>query len=73
MSRLGPGDKHLRCLVRAGVGSQLVGMRIKRHGDDAFHKVREALLSGELADLAASQRRAAPHQLARMTAIAGGQ
>ncbi len=40
---------------------------------DGDHKVREALLSGELADLAASQRRAAPHQLARMTAIAGGQ
>ena len=40
---------------------------------DGDHKVREALLSGELADLAASQRRAAPHRLARITAIAGGQ
>ncbi len=40
---------------------------------DGDHKVREALLSGELADLAAGQRRAAAQQRSRITAIEGAQ
>ena len=40
---------------------------------DGDHKVREALLSGELADLAGSQQAAAPQRSSRITAIAGAQ
>ena len=40
---------------------------------DGDHKVREALLSGEIAGLADQQRRAAPLHSSRVTAIAGAQ
>ena len=40
---------------------------------DGDHKVREALLSGELADLAAGQRVAAPQRGSRITAVEGAQ
>lgn len=40
---------------------------------DGDHRVREALLSGELRDLASIQHRAAPQQMSRVSAIAGAQ
>lgn len=40
---------------------------------DGDHKVRKALLSGELAGLAAAQKTAAPQLSSRVTAIAGAQ
>ncbi len=40
---------------------------------DGDHRVREALLSGELAELAGLQRQAAPLRTSRITAIAGAQ
>ena len=40
---------------------------------DGDHKVREALVSGELAALAAGQRAAAPARASRMTSLAGTQ
>jgi ferrous iron transport protein B len=40
---------------------------------DGDHRVREALLSGELAELAGDQRRAAPARSSRIRAIAGAQ
>lgn len=40
---------------------------------DGDHKVRQALLSGELAQLAREQRQAAPARSNRLTAIAGAQ
>jgi len=40
---------------------------------DGDHKVREALLSGELAGLADRQRQAAPLDASRIKAIAGAQ
>ena len=40
---------------------------------DGDHKVREALLSGEIADLASRQQQAAPLQASRVKAISGAQ